>query len=190
MMKIYNYQNYNHYVESQERTNKQKLNWVYVNKKTIENIAIDKKEANNILCHGTRNGAEQQYFQNLFPNAYIIGTEISSTAHMFPMTIQHDFTKEKKEWIGKFDIVYSNSFDHSIDPFETIRVWANQLNDGGKLYLEYSESQSIGNDADPLDATANEIQSLIKERLEIVGKITDEVRNKGVIFICERKKND
>lgn len=189
-MKIYKYRDYNHYLESQERTNREKLNWVYVSKKIIQNIAKDKGTAENILCHGTRNGTEQQYFKDLFPNAFVIGTEISSTAHMFPMTIQHDFTIEKEDWIGKFDIIYSNSFDHSIDPEKTIEVWANQLNKRGRLYLEYSEKQSIGNDADPLDATAKEIEELIKKRLNIVGLMTDGVKHRGVIFICERNNDD
>ncbi len=189
-MKIYKYRDYDHYKESQERTNREKLTWVYASKKIIQEIAKDKKHADNILCHGTRNGTEQKYFQELFQDAFVIGTEISSTAHMFPMTIQHDFTIEKEDWIGKFDIIYSNSFDHSIDPEKTIRVWANQLNKTGRLYLEYSEKQSIGNDADPLDATAKEVEDLIKDNLEIVGKITHGVKHNGVIFICERKHND
>jgi hypothetical protein len=189
-MRIFKYRDYDHYLEAQERTNKEKLNWVYVSKNIIDQISKDKKTANNILCHGTRNGAEQKYFKELFPNAYVIGTEISSTAKDFPMTIQHDFTKVKEEWIGKFDIIYSNSFDHSIDPKETINVWANQLSDEGRLYLEYSEKQSIGNDADPLDATAAEIENIIKEKLNVIGKITNGVKHSGVIFICERKNND
>ena len=189
-MKVYEYKDYNHYVEAQERTNKEKLDWVYVSKKIIQKIADDKKTADNILCHGTRNGAEQKYFQEFFKDAYIIGTEISSTAHMFPMTIQHDVTIEKPEWIGKFDIIYSNAFDHSINPEKTISVWANQLNTTGRLYLEYSETQSIGNDADPLDATTKEVEDLIMKNLEIVGKITKGVNHHGVIFVCKRKKND
>ena len=189
-MKVFKYRDYNHYLESQEKTNKAKLNWVYVKKDIIEAICKDKVKAENILCHGTRNGAEQQYFKSFFQSAYVIGTEISSTAKNFPMTVQHDFSIEKEEWIGKFDIVYSNSFDHTIDPNKTIEVWSNQLNSKGRLYLEYAALQSIGNDADPLDASEEEIENLLKEKLNIVGKITNGVKHGGVIFICERKNND
>ena len=189
-MRVFQYKDYDHYVKSQDRTNREKLDWVYASKNTIEQISNDKKSADNILCHGTRNGTEQKYFKSFFPNAFVLGTEISSTAHEFPMTVQHDFTMQKEEWIGKFDIIYSNSFDHSIDPEKTIRVWSEQLSKTGRMYLEYAEKQSIGNDADPLDATAKEVETMLENNLSIVGKITNGVKHHGIVFICERKDND
>ena len=186
-MHVYKYKNYDEYVAAQTRTNKQKLDWVYVRRDVIEQISRDKQTADNIICHGTRSGAEQKYFKEFFPNAsYIIGTEISSTALSFPMTVQHDFTIQKPEWVKRFDIVYSNSFDHTMDPEKTMSVWAEQLNDTGKLYLEYAESQSIGNDADPLHATNAEIQQLISRYLDVTGIITNNVKHGGVVFVCER----
>jgi len=186
VIKIYQYKNYDDYVENQTRTNKLKLHWVYVNKKTINLIAQDKKTANNILCHGTRNGAEQKFFEKHFPNAYIIGTEISDTADQFPMTIQHDFTLPKDEWIGKFDIVYSNSIDHSINPRQTILTWKDQLSNDGHLYLEYSEGQSVCQASDPLSATNNEIRDLIaKAGLTIVNELEGKKR-KDLVFVCEK----
>ena len=185
-MQIHQYKNYDEYVEIQTRTNKEKLDWVYAKKDVIEQICNHKKIANNIICHGTRNGAEQNYFKEFFPDAYIIGTEISSTASEFPMTIQHDFTMQKSEWIEKFDVIYSNSFDHTIDPEKTITTWAEQLSNTGILYLEYADSQSIGNDADPLNATNEEIIELIERHMKIVGTITKGVKHGGTVFICER----
>jgi hypothetical protein len=182
-MKIYKYKDYNEYVEAQTITNKKKINWVYVKKETVKKISEDKKTAENIICHGTRNGAEQKYFLELFPDAYIIGTEISDTASDFPMTIQHDFTIQKKEWVGKFDIVYSNSFDHSIDPEKTIKTWTEQLSDNGKLYLEYSELFSVCEYGDPLEATAAEVQGLIKKYLTIE-KIIPDTGQGGSVFVC------
>jgi len=184
-MKIYKYKDYNHYKESQTRTNKEKLGWVYAREIVIQDICNDKKIANNIICHGTRNGAEQKYFKNFFPNAYVIGTEISDTASSFPMTVEHDFMIQKEEWIKKFDIVYSNAFDHSIDPKTTLIVWRDQLADTGRMYLEYAESQSICNDADPLDASKREIKELIEKYFTIVGEIVNGVKHGGVVFICE-----
>jgi hypothetical protein len=187
-MRVYQYKDYDHYVMVQDKTNREKLNWVYASKNIIEQIAADKQFAENILCHGTRNGAEQKYFKSIFPDAFVIGTEISSTATEFPMTIQHDFTMQKEEWVGKFDIIYSNSFDHSIDPEKTISVWADQLCETGRIYLEYAEKQSIGNDADPLDATAKEVETMLLNKLDIIGKITKGVKHHGIVYICERKQ--
>lgn len=186
-MKIYKYKNYKEYVEWQTIGNKLKIENIYVKEKTIKKIFEDKKIAENILCHGTRNGAEQRYFKKYFPNSYIIGTEISNTALHFPMTIQHDFTIPKKEWIEKFDIVYSNSFDHSINPEKTIRTWKDQLSSTGKLYLEYREVIGGNKLIDPLSATEEEVANLILKYFKIESVIT-KVTDIGILFVCI--KND
>jgi len=186
-MKIYQYEDYEDYVKKQTFHNRSKINWIYVKKSTIDTIVKDKQSADNILCHGTRRGAEQEYFKKHFPNAYIIGTEISDTASQFPMTIQHDFTFPKEEWINKFDIVYSNSIDHSIDPLQTILTWKDQLVKDGRLYLEYSEDQSICTTADPLMATNDEIKQLIDDAGLIIIQQFGGNKNNGIVFICEKK---
>jgi hypothetical protein len=143
----------------------------------------------NIICHGTRNGAEQKFFNNIYPDAYIIGTEISSTAINYPNTVQHDFSNPRSEWLGVFDIVYSNSFDHSIVPEQTLNTWKDQLNEGGRLYLEFSERQSVGSNTDPILCTKEEVQELMeKVGFKIVHKITDICSHGGLVFVGE--KND
>lgn len=69
-------------------------------------------EAKTVLCHGTRNEKEQKLFLKKYPNAEIVGTEISHTAKDFPLTVQWDFHDIKDEWIGKFFIFFKgrNSF--------------------------------------------------------------------------------
>jgi len=162
-MKIWKYENYDEYVAAQTKYNKQKLDWVYVKERSIDSIVKDKGEAKSVLCHGTRNGAEQRFFKSKYPDAFVLGTEISETASKFEMTVQHDFTKVNEEWIGKFDIVYSNSFDHSIEPETTIRTWKNQLTETGKLYIEYSEAQAVCEEADPLYATNKEVVQMMED---------------------------
>tara|TARA_R110000868_G_scaffold886_4_gene6745 strand:+ start:2734 stop:3306 length:573 start_codon:yes stop_codon:yes gene_type:complete len=190
-MKIYQYKDYEEYVKWQIHTNKVKKGWVYVSRGTIEQIARDKVTASTIICHGTRAAYEQEFFKIYFPDAEIIGTEISDNATEYPMTVQHDFNVQKPEWVGKFDIIYSNAIDHSIDPKATLSTWRDQLNSTGRLYVEYSQQQSIpgGTVNDPLDATTEEVEKLLLEiDLTIVGKIEDQVRANGVVFICEKLK--
>lgn len=185
-MKIYDYKDYDEYVEWQTKANKIKLNWVYAKKHAIHKICEDKEAADYIICHGTRNGKEMEFFKEKFPFAYIIGTEISETAVQFPNTIQHDFTQPKDEWIGKADIVYSNSFDHSIDPKKTLDTWRDQLNATGTMYIEYNEKQSVCEAADPLDAKLYEIKEMIDDAgLDIVRSF---VGSQGSdVLVCERK---
>ncbi len=190
-MQIYEYEDYDDYVKWQIHTNKEKKGWRYVKKSTIDQIVDNSPFAATIICHGTRAAAEQTYFKERLPNAEIMGTEISDNAHEYPMTIQHDFNFQKPEWVGKYDIVYSNSIDHSIDPKATLTTWSEQLSPNGKMYIEYCELQSIpgGNKNDPLDATNEEIENLlINIGMVITKKITDNVKGGGLVFVCEKEK--
>lgn len=161
-MKIYKYSNYEEYVNAQIEANIKKNNNIWVQLETIEKIKSMQDKATYILCHGTRNGAEQKFFKKFYPDAIVIGTEISHTATTFEMTIQHDFHDYKEEWINKFDIVYSNSFDHSYDPTKSLSTWRDQIKGSGKLYLELMlDIDNRSSKSDPLEINENELKELI-----------------------------
>lgn len=161
-MKIFEYKNYDHYVESQVEANVRKIKNVWVQRTTIEKIKELQQDAKHILCHGTRNAAEQKYFRECYPEAEIIGTEISHTANDFPMTVQHDFHEVRKDWIEKFDIVYSNSFDHSYDPEKSLSAWKGQLSINGCMYIEHGFEKKVNvcKVSDPLQIFAGELLEL------------------------------
>ena len=188
-MRVYEYKDYDDYVEAQTKTNKAKLGWRYVHKETIARICGHKTMAGFIICHGTRKGSEQEFFKEHYPHAWVIGTEISETAVKFKLTVQHDFTKPKKEWLGQADIIYSNSFDHTIDPEKTMATWKDQLNPNGRLFIEYSERQSRGHYEDPLEATNAEMADLIKRTgMEIEDIWEDGMAHGGIMFVCRLAK--
>ena len=151
-MEIYKYKDYEEYLQEQTNANIKKERNVWVKEHTIKEILKQENPntISSILCHGTRNGKEQRLFRKYFPLAEVIGTEISHTASKYEMTIQHDFHDEKEEWINKFDIVYSNSYDHSYDPEKAIMAWKNQLNKTGALYIEQSFNPIV-NISDSID---------------------------------------
>lgn len=187
-MKIYQYDNYNQYVEEQAKANKRKLHWVYVTERTIDHIKRLKPQASAIICHGTRNAAEQKMFAARYPGSYIMGTEISDTASQFPMTIQWDFTNQNPEWINKFDIVYSNAFDHSVDPVKTLTTWIDQLSSDGLMFIEHSEAEinNISSPSDPLEITHVELVDLFtKHGLAVVDKSPG--KRQGSILFAMRK---
>ena len=178
-MKIYKYDNYQAYVEAQTEANVRKLDWIWVEESTISNIKKLQPIANKILCHGTRNAAEQKFFKKYYPDADILGTEISHTAENFPMTVQHDFHDIREEWINKFDIIYSNSFDHSYDPERSLRTWKDQLSTNGNLYIEHGfrPQENVSKKSDPLQIFPEELVQLFSA-LGLVYK-TDWVNDKG-----------
>ena len=183
-MKIYKYENYEEYVSEQTRANKLKLTNVWVQKNTMDQIKQRVSNPKAIICHGTRNAKEQQYLQEIYGDIEIIGTEISETATQFDMTIQHDFHEQKEEWVDHFDILYSNSFDHSYDPWKCIKTWGEQLKTGGWAFLEMSSHPEVNRSksTDPLQIeSVNEVMDLLTHgRLEY----TDEFNNQSNGFDC------
>lgn len=160
-MKIWKYDSYDDYVKAQTKANVQKIKKVWVKKSTIDKIQEKIPMAATILCHGTRNAAEQKFFKEKYPMADIIGTEISYTAADFPMTVQHDFHEEVELWLNYFDIVYSNSFDHSYDPDKCMATWAGQLSDVGILCLELQGGDNNkSKDTDPLELSYDDLMEL------------------------------
>ena len=185
-MKIYQYKDYDEYVASQIEANIRKIKNIWVEKKTIQEISRQHGPANTILCHGTRHAAEQKYFKDFYPDAEVLGTEISPTATNFPLTMQWDFNQVNEEWIGEYDIVYSNAFDHSCDPKQTLSIWKEQLTPTGRIYLEHGYS-NIDNEArasDPLEIYEEDLNELFAELgLDIVNTF----ESTGVKGVCPCK---
>ena len=195
MSKIFEYSSYEDYLKSQiETTNAKYGKIVYIQKNIVNGIYEYFKNDNikNILCHGTRSGEEQKLFKDSF-KCYVMGSELCSKAVFEPMTTIWDFNKVNSDWIGKFDLVYTNSFDHTITPKETLEVWKNQLAENGKLLIQWSDSingQGVIA-SDPLNATAKEIISWASDiGLELVTKILEkQTRHGGTILVFKNVKD-
>jgi len=139
---------YELYKKIQTLGNKGKIDRVFAVQENITRLVreIEKivPEIRFVLCHGTRNAAEQKFFQAALPQGVaILGTEISDNASQFPMTIEWDFHEVKPEWAGAVDIIYSNSFDHSYDPDKLFAAWLSCLRVNGVMALEWSLTHSV-----------------------------------------------
>lgn len=116
------------------------------------------------ICHGTRRGLEQKWFQESL-GGEVIGTEISDTAKDFEKTIQWDFHEENPEWVGKADFVYSNSWDHAYDPGKAISTWMRSLSSNGICILEHTSCHEAEHTStlDPFGASRDALPYLILE---------------------------
>ena len=187
-MNFFEYKDYDDYVKHQKKWYALKLGKiVYVKSDTIQQIVENKPDASSVLCHGTRSGNEQQLFKKYLPSATVVGSEIGDGCEQFPMTVQWDFNNENADWIGKFDIVYTNAFDHCITPVQTLKVWRNQLTDNGRLFVEYAQNRSNVSESDPMGATDEEVRGFIKEaEMNIVLELKKNVKHNGRVFVCEK----
>ena len=163
-MKLHQYENYDEYVKEQTQANVAKLKNVWVRENAIQKVVSYKPFASSILCHGTRNGRELEYFKKFLPHAEIVWTEISHTATQFKNTVQHDFHEVREDFVGKFDIVYSNSFDHAYDPSKAILAWKDQLTTDGVLVIELMTGvENISRPVDPLEINYEEFKELAEK---------------------------
>jgi trans-aconitate methyltransferase len=135
-------------------------------------------------------GQNSAIFAARYPGAEIIGTEIAKTATRFPMTVQWDFRKPNPNWFARFDILYSNSIDHTNEPQQTLCVWRDQLANGGTLVIEFAHDpeNNRARSSDPLEMSLAEIETLFANSgLEIVDQI-DERHDMGTsrIYFLQR----
>lgn len=185
-MKVWEYKNYDEYVDAQVMGNLAKYkSHSYVDAKIIGGIVnymiSNKLKPTFGLCHGSRRGLEQEYFVNWFKSQNIdvsvLGTEISPTATEFKDTIQWDFNEAKDEWINGVDFIYSNSFDHSFNPSKTIDVWMSCLRDDGMCFVEWSDDCLKNRPMDPVAGTLEEWESLFNKKYKVADVLA--VHTKG-----------
>jgi len=100
-----------------------------------------------ICCMGIRNGAEYFYFKKAWPKITTYGVDLlKSVKEVGDNCFAYDFNNLPKEWSKKFDLVYSNSIDHSYNILNTIDEWKRVLKHGGWLMIEFSAHKPIGAD--------------------------------------------
>ena len=193
-MEYVKHTSYDEYIEQQTITNKAKLNNIWVvpsNIVDIKNYCLKNNiKVDNILCHGTRNGAELVYFQNNFPNAGILGTDISDTASQFQNTIQWDFHEVNNDWINQFDIVYTNSWDHAYDFEKAITAWIEQLTENGRLFLDWNDDTAKpANKADCFGCSKEELIEMINKFyiVEDIFPIENKYKKDAHMFVVKSK---
>lgn len=170
LVKIHKYKDYDEYKVTQIFYNKKKLKHIWADETTLKilsnfilkNIKVDKIKG---LCHGSRNGFEQEFFKNNIPNSEVIGTDISETAKEFKNSIVWDFHKKKNEWINNFDFIYSNSLDQSYDPKLALTTWLEQINQNGYIIIEHTDQHGVraSGKMDPFGVEANFFPYLLSD---------------------------
>ena len=144
---LYRYSSYEEYRQVQIYHNLRKLKRVWADPQTLDLLAdelVARLGSGPLrgLCHGTRNGFEQNHLYAQHPGWKVTGTDISPSAADFPNSVVWDFHDERAEWLGAFDFVYSNSLDQSWQPRVALETWLGQVRPGGVVVIEHSDEQS------------------------------------------------
>ena len=143
---LFDYASYEEYKKIQVFHNKRKINSIWADEKTLDRVLSNLDRNQGLptlgLCHGTRNGFEQNYFNMLDANIVCIGTDISETAENYENSVCWDFHQSRPDWQNKFDFVYSNSLDHSYDPSLALCTWLGQIKASGAVVIELTKFHS------------------------------------------------
>lgn len=142
---LHQYDSYEEYRRLQEFHNARKINRIWADETTLDRVArivLDRFEGrpSSGLCHGTRNGFEQKYLNELGVGIKAIGTDIAETAKSFPDSVQWDFHDPNPAWVGHFDFIYTNSLDQSWKPKQALEVWLSQIKENGSVIIEHTDS--------------------------------------------------
>lgn len=162
-MKLWKYKDYEEYKKLQIDANIKKLHAVWCSESTVKKIRTMYPDVDSVLCHGARNGRELEFFLDQYPDSRVNGTDISPTANEIANMFEWDFHEVKEEWVGKWNMIYSNSFDHSYDPEKCLRTWTDQLTEDGILCVELmvgSDNTSSG--MDPLQISKGEFLNIVE----------------------------
>lgn len=178
-METYKHKNYEWYVAVQRKLTARKthhgqtvMTWideeglVEVNK-MIHNYVTNIKA---MVCHGCRNGVEVNVFQKLNPEAKVFGTDLYGEAYKYDRAYfrEMDFDTVPEEWIGYFDVVYSNSIDHSRNPINTLMAWKSELKDNGICFVNFHWGRGVSRE-DCFHLDSSRWEEEIKEIAEKIG---------------------
>lgn len=145
-MRLVAFDSYDDYVRAQTSTNLRKQERVWISKSVIRFITKFVKryvsEPRLGICHGVRNGHEVWALADHLPGVEIVGTEIAAGCEQFEGVVRHDFHEPRAEWVGAAGFVYTNSLDHAYDPYKAVNCWMDQLQPGGALMVEWSQSHA------------------------------------------------
>lgn len=88
-----------------------------------------------MVCMGTRNNHERDCLAGFLPGVSVKSLDISPKSQAdFIM----DFTALPEDWAGSWDVLYSNSIDHSFDATATFDAWLRVVRVGGHMVLGFT----------------------------------------------------
>lgn len=197
-MKKYPIENYPEYIEAQKNRTRKKWGSMDFNRDIFKKIVMDflneiklEDQPKSICCMGIRNGNEYLAFQEIpnFKNSRIWGVDIfEKVKDVGPDCFCADFNKLPDEWESKFDLVYSNSIDHSFNVEETLKEWHRVAKNCGHLLLTLSTDDKTS-PADIYCFARFDLEEILDGKLFAVEKIWEvEGQENGFNLLLKVKK--
>lgn len=147
------------------------------NKKHYEacmKIVLDLSTKNaEMLCIGTRNNHERDVWRSGLAekNISVYSMDI---APLSKSDYIMDFNMLPDNWDGKWDIIFSNSIDHAVDPTKTFLHWADKVKVGGIMAIGF-DMQSVLSESDCCVFSRESVDQFIEEieNIECIDRIME-----------------
>ena len=94
------------------------------------------------ICHGSRNGFEQNFLKQMLTKYFCYWNRYPKTAKDFENSVHWDFHDINHEWINKYHFIYTNSLDQSWNPKKALLTWFDQLKENGLVIIEHTKYHS------------------------------------------------
>jgi len=123
-----------------------------------------------MICMGSRNNWEKICFKKFLNRRYIYDLDICPQSKC---DYTYDFQKLPESFIDKWDIIFTNSLDHSIDAEYTINHWYPFLKEDGLLIIGYEVDFQTPDANDCTTFTKKSIMELVEKKYSIIENSTD-----------------
>lgn len=132
----------------------------------LPDFSLTKKK---MICLGTRNNHERDCFASFFQNFEVKSLDISSKSNADYIM---DFTNLQAEWENYWDVIYSNSIDHSYSATATFNDWLKILKPAGILALGFSYEHKTS-ETDICAFEENNVETFLKSKdsIKVIGNI-------------------
>lgn len=179
-MELLSFANYRRYCAVQAKTQKRRTarpgyEWREIMAIARHTTRRRRRGVRRAMCHGARLGGEVDAFRKALPKAKVYGTDL--VHRVADKVYRHDFHVQDRLWIGRFDLVYCNSLDHSHAPHIALMVWLAQLAPRGRLYVQWTPWHMTAAGGDCFGAALHEYVSMLNH----LGRVED------VLFIHPHK---
>lgn len=139
-MKSFNFRDYDHYLWAQTTrwsSKKNKRRKLENYRRHIKFLLDSGAKIDSVLCQGVRNDNEIRCFKALLNPSIIKGTDIAFE-DLDAGIIKCDFIKLPQSLDGPWDLIYSNSLDHAMNPCAALKEWSRVLSDDGWMVISFS----------------------------------------------------
>tara|TARA_Y100000034_G_scaffold132094_1_gene194271 strand:+ start:704 stop:1291 length:588 start_codon:yes stop_codon:yes gene_type:complete len=138
-----------------------------------------------MICLGTRNNWERDVFKFLLKKVKVYSLDIAPASGADYIM---DFNSFPSNWKDKWDIIYSNSIDHSISADDCLKEWIRILKPGGLMYTDWEAQNSEKKIPTAADCSIFTKESVIKVMNDNSPNIEILSRKDGRWLIKKREK--